>query len=490
MRDSLTRSTIQILIASTLFVGCSTDVDRSGEGVDVVLPVALGGGSGATRFAPHTEPTRRHSYGVPLPIPPPPTSTHGLPPIVPAAPASVDLTADAPPVGNQGDTGSCQSWATGYTAMGWWATHVGLPNATFAPMYLYAQFVQGNCSNGGYVEQPLAIMQQQGVETTSDYEPMQDALDCTTQPTALQKANAASFKISGYTQSDLSQGPRAAIVAALASGRPAILSIIVYSEFENASSSDYLVGPPQAGDTAYGGHAITALGYDQYGVWIENQWGSGWGINGWAELSWDFIDGSFDGAANVGDVDTIDGVALSCSDSNSDCAAWAQSSQCQENPDYMLTSCCASCANADIAYETYSFSPVANPTSCMDVWQNGTANLTKIDEYTCNGTDAQAFTVLDAGHGVVHLYHPGTSKCVDDYHSSDANGTQIETYACNDTAAQDFVAQWYTDGSVSFEKSGTTSCIDVDHQNPADGTKVQLWGCNETGAQRWYPTAR
>ncbi len=76
-------------------------------------------------------------------------------------------------MGDQGQTSSCQSWATGYSAMGWWANHVGLANASFAPMYVYSQIVTGNCSNGAFVEQPLAIMQQQGIETTSDYEPMQ-----------------------------------------------------------------------------------------------------------------------------------------------------------------------------------------------------------------------------------------------------------------------------------------------------------------------------
>ena len=306
----------------------------------------------------------------------------------------------------------------------------------------------------------------------------------------MQAANAASFKISGYTQDDLSQGPRQAIISALANGRPAILSILVYSEFENASSSNYLIGPPQPGDGPPGGHAITAFAYDQNGVWIENQWGTSWGSNGWAELSWDFINGNLNGVANVEDVATIDGVALSCSDSNSQCETWAQQSQCQENPDYMLTSCCASCANPDLAYQTYEFQTLANTSSCMDVWQDGTANRTAVDEYTCNGTDAQRFTVVNGGHGIVHLFHPPSGSCVDDYASRDANGTPIQIYKCNSSGAQDFVAQWYTDGSVSFQKNGSQGCIDVDHANPADGTKVQLYQCNETGAQRWFPTAQ
>ncbi len=114
----------------------------------------------------------------------------------------------------------------------------------------------------------------------------------------------------------------------------------------------------------------------------------------------------------------------------------------------------------------------------------------RLDEYTCNGTEAQTFTVLDAGHGVIHLFHPHSGTCVDDYQSNDANGTQIEIYHCNDTSAQDFIAQWYTDGSVVFEKNGTSSCIDVTGRNPADGTNIELYDCNNTSAQHWYPNAQ
>jgi hypothetical protein len=56
-------------------------------------------------------------------------------------------------------------------------------------------------------------------------------------------------------------------------------------------------------------------------------------------------DGSFGGKPNVGDVASIDGVSFQCSDSNAQCGVWAFTAQCQENPAYMLASCCASCAD-------------------------------------------------------------------------------------------------------------------------------------------------
>jgi Papain family cysteine protease/Ricin-type beta-trefoil lectin domain len=461
--------------------------DGSDLDVPLVLPAAVGGGGAITRTASHDN-GPSHSYGIPLPIPKATNSARLAAP--PAVPASVDLSSYAPPPGDQGQTGSCQSWSTGYSAMGWWANRYGLSNAKTAPMYLYSQLVAGHCDQGAYVEQPLALMQSQGVDTTSDYEPMQQVLDCKTQPTELQTANAANFRISGFTQWDLQQGTRQAITSALASGRPAILSIVVYPELDNANAQSYLVGPPLPGEQSRGGHAIAAFGYDANGVWIMNSWGNGWGTNGWAELSWDFVEGSFDGTANVGDVATIDGLALSCSDSNAQCEAWAAESQCQENPDYMLTNCCASCATSDAAYRTYAFESLAQTSSCLDAWGDGTTNGTLLDEWPCNGTTSQTFTIVNAGHGAVNLWHPHGALCVDDPHQTETNGTQMQLYRCNRTDAQGFNATWFTDGSVSFQRADSSSCLDVDRADPTPGTHVQMWGCNQTVAQRWFPIAQ
>jgi hypothetical protein len=39
--------------------------------------------------------------------------------------------------------------------------------------------------------------------------------------------------------------------------------------------------------------------YDANGVWIENTWGTSWGLYGWAELSWSFINQYAWEAANI-----------------------------------------------------------------------------------------------------------------------------------------------------------------------------------------------
>ncbi len=337
-----------LALSACIAAGCATaDVDSASDAGSqssqtVQLPAALGGGQTVTSQPGSTGPASHHGLGATYE--PATASDDELEPFV-ALPSSVDLSAEAPPPGDQGATGSCTTWSTAHSALGWWANHDGYAGATFAPMYLYSQIVKGHCDTGSNVAHVLGMIKAHGVDTQTNYEPMELDLDCGTQPTSAEKTNAGRFKISGYRTSNLTGGVQKAIEATIAEGRPAILSIQVYPEFDNATASSYLVGPPSGSDVSRGGHAITAFAYDSAGVWIMNSWGLGWGNNGWAELSWEFVNGNFNGAANVGEVDSITGLAFEASDDNASCPLWAFTEQCEDNPGYMLSSCSLSCAD-------------------------------------------------------------------------------------------------------------------------------------------------
>jgi hypothetical protein len=42
-----------------------------------------------------------------------------------------------------------------------------------------------------------------------------------------------------------------------------------------------------------GGHAILVCGYDEFGVYIQNSWGSSWGIYGFALIPWSKVSKQF-----------------------------------------------------------------------------------------------------------------------------------------------------------------------------------------------------
>ncbi len=107
----------------------------------------------------------------------------------------------------------------------------------------------------------------------------------------------------------------------LAAGYCAVFGFTVYSSLSNKADIPY----PTEDDSVWGGHAVMAVGYDDYhkkdnsdkvvpSLIIKNSWGPGWGEHGygylpykyvreglardfWTVFKWDWIDsGKFDGA--------------------------------------------------------------------------------------------------------------------------------------------------------------------------------------------------
>jgi hypothetical protein len=209
----------------------------------------------------------------------------------PALPASVDLTPFALPAGDQGRTNACVAWSEAYTLAGWesnYQQHIGAP---FAPYYVYNQ-INGGRDAGASIGSGLSLMQNQGVAEAAFWAPA--LYDWKTQPTDAERANAALHKFGSYQLlfSGANQGTaaQAALQTSLASNTPVEIGIPVFGAFFNLNSTNQVMTAAMAASSGYAGrHAIVALGYDATGVRIENSWGRGWGANGFATLSWDFV---------------------------------------------------------------------------------------------------------------------------------------------------------------------------------------------------------
>jgi hypothetical protein len=112
---------------------------------------------------------------------------------------------------------------------------------------------------------------------------------------------------------------------------------------------------------------------------------------------------------------------------------------------------------------------------CADVRAASTANFTPVQAYNCNGTNAQMWTVVNAGSTLRAL-----GKCMDIDGGGTANGTTVDLYACNATAAQVFIAQ--SDGALYNPQSN--KCLD-DTGYGGSGTQLQIWDCTGNSNQRW-----
>jgi hypothetical protein len=113
---------------------------------------------------------------------------------------------------------------------------------------------------------------------------------------------------------------------------------------------------------------------------------------------------------------------------------------------------------------------------CIDDRGASTANFNPVQVYTCNGTAAQQWTVVQAG-STLHVL----GKCMDINGGGTADGTAVDLYDCNNTAAQVFIPQ--SNGSLYNPQSG--KCLDDTGWSTTPGTQLQIWDCTGGANQHW-----
>ena len=112
---------------------------------------------------------------------------------------------------------------------------------------------------------------------------------------------------------------------------------------------------------------------------------------------------------------------------------------------------------------------------CVDVAAASTANGTAIQLYTCNGTDAQRWTV--GTDGTLRAL----GKCMDVASGSTANGAKVQLWDCNGSGAQ----VWQAQSNQTLRNPQSNKCLDARGNSSADGTRLQIWDCSASANQRW-----
>src|SRR6185437_1364418 len=153
-------------------------------------------------------------------------------------PAAVDLSAYMPPVGDQGDQGSCVGWATAYAARAYYAEQVEhrdtkTPQNQPSPAFVYDLIHQGDstCDGGSRIPDAMGVLQQ-GAYSLADF-PYSDKSCARPDTTKVSAAN--DFKIKGYTQVYDAQGDRDLdkVKGALAVGQPVVSLVILDRAFQH-----------------------------------------------------------------------------------------------------------------------------------------------------------------------------------------------------------------------------------------------------------------
>lgn len=209
--------------------------------------------------------------------------------IVQKLPEKVDMRAKMPPVVDQSKLGSCTTNAIVSGLRQFLRIKNGESNAVLSRLYLYwhEREVEGTLGTdaGAEIRTGMKLLKNLGVCPEKDFPYVISTYN--DKPSADAEAHAAEFKIKEYSRvTDLTM-----LKTALAEGYPVVFGFMVYSSFKSPEATETgWVSLPQEGEELLGGHAVLAVGYDDFRevVICRNSWGRTWGDHGYFYLPYDF----------------------------------------------------------------------------------------------------------------------------------------------------------------------------------------------------------
>jgi hypothetical protein len=206
-------------------------------------------------------------------------------------PEAVDLSRYFPPVGDQGNMGSCVGWATAYAARAYYAMQVEhLDNSNPAnvpsPGWIFDIIHLGDdCNGGAYIPDAMDALIG-GSYSLAEFPYTDTACDA---PSAAQRAKAKGFQIEGYELVWDQQNPDLdKVKGALAKGNPVVIIAALDASFFDLNPR-HKIWHSDASKDNEGGHAITLVGYDDRSRTIKfiNSWTTSWGDGGYGYMDYD-----------------------------------------------------------------------------------------------------------------------------------------------------------------------------------------------------------
>lgn len=201
-------------------------------------------------------------------------------------PSTVDLSSWFPTPGNQGQQSSCVGWAVAYGLKTYQEARERnikpiTNNQIYSPSFIYNQIKLGNCGSGSNIVQALNLLKSNGVSTINDFPYNQ--LDCYSIPNATVKQRAKNYAIAEWRRVDFKDDIE--VKSQLNSGFPVVIGMRVDQGFQNLGFNQIYTGPS---GLEKGGHAMVVTGYDdsKQAYKVLNSWGTSFGTNGYAWISY------------------------------------------------------------------------------------------------------------------------------------------------------------------------------------------------------------
>lgn len=126
-----------------------------------------------------------------------------------------------------------------------------------------------------------------------------------------------------------------------------------------------------------------------------------------------------------------------------------------------------------------------NNKKAIDVYGGQTANLTNVDIYDLNKTNAQKFKFVKNSDGTYTIINKGSNKALDVYGNKTSDKTNVEIYTSNNSTAQ----KWYIiknkDNTITFLGVESGRAIDLNGGNTTNLTNIQIYNWNQKNSQKW-----
>ncbi|MDP8205463.1 MAG: T9SS type A sorting domain-containing protein [Candidatus Electryonea clarkiae] len=211
---------------------------------------------------------------------------------------SCDNSDGLPPVGNQGQQGSCTAWATAYYYLtylqgqeyDWDLTE---PENQCSPAFTY-NMINGGIDGGSYPSDAFLLFENMGCSPYSEM-PYSDR-NYTLFPSEDAFLEGMQFRTySTYTINTQNRAGLTSLKNHLLNGHIAATAMTVWMNFQNIDDFDYTYCVSDIYGTDPGGHAVTIIGFDDNretsdgtGAFkMVNSWGGGWGDGGFWWMSYE-----------------------------------------------------------------------------------------------------------------------------------------------------------------------------------------------------------
>ncbi|MBW8780269.1 MAG: RICIN domain-containing protein [Verrucomicrobia bacterium] len=126
-----------------------------------------------------------------------------------------------------------------------------------------------------------------------------------------------------------------------------------------------------------------------------------------------------------------------------------------------------------------------NSRKALDVYNNGTADNTNVDQWSWNGGNNQKWTLTYLGNGQYNAMGVGSGKLLEVLASSTANGANIEIWSSTNTNRQKWTLTPVGNGNYKFLNGVSGKAAEVSGGSTADGANVQQWSYSGSDNQLW-----